>query len=149
MEQRHRAFRLPTSVASTMERKRKLLETGEVESPTCVPDSVFCRMITSKEYNRQRVEFTQHHISELARALATNQSNIAPKKKKEILKKLQATHSSAYERSRGPMRVPHVHPVSPEPPLPPKPTPSVFLRAPSSDPLSRRRNKARRNQTYL
>uniref|UniRef100_F6YRU6 DEP domain-containing protein n=4 Tax=Ciona intestinalis TaxID=7719 RepID=F6YRU6_CIOIN len=74
MEQRHRAFRLPTSVASTMERKRKLLETGEVESPTCVPDSVFCRMITSKEYNRQRVEFTQHHISELARALATNQS---------------------------------------------------------------------------
>nr|CAB3263037.1 uncharacterized protein LOC100187014 [Phallusia mammillata] len=152
LEHRHQVFSLPTSVAAAFKWKRRLLEKGEVESPSLVQDSTFCAMISNEEFNQQRVEFTQMQVSELARSLSSD-PNLPPKKKKDLLKKLQASHSSAYERSRGPMKATHPQPVNtkqrPETPqLNLKPHHPI-LRAPSSDPLSRRRNKSRQKQIYV
>ncbi|XP_076821088.1 DEP domain-containing protein 7-like isoform X2 [Clavelina lepadiformis] len=143
MDQRQQAFSLPPSVTSTMNRKRKLMEAGEVDSPSLVPDSTFCARISNTEYNKQRVDFTQMQVSELIKSLHTDTS-MPPRKKKDLLKKMQSAHSSAFERSRGPMKVIHANPITAAETTPQVAHRKSVAKTPTSDPFNRKSNKSRK-----
>ncbi|XP_077972172.1 DEP domain-containing protein 7-like [Styela clava] len=96
MVQHHlRVFMLPASVEMIVQRKVDLLEQGEIESPSLVTDTAYCTMISESEYQEQRVTYTHSRVRELYSTIQSSTS-IAPRKKKDLIKKLQRQHPDVF-----------------------------------------------------
>ena len=70
-------------------------------------DSTCSQMLSLEEFEAQKVEFTQNQIAELAKFVAADTSVLPSRKKKDFLKKLQASHPSAYATLRQPLKASH------------------------------------------
>ena len=92
-------------------------------------DSSSSCMISSQDYEKQKVEYTQKQLTELAKIVASDATVLPPRKKKDFLKKLQTSHPCAYATLRQPLKASHL----------------LFSssKAPSSGPSIRRRSKGK------
>jgi len=62
-------FQLPPDLVSLIERKRALVESGEVETPSLVIDTMFAEKVSVEEYENQKLDFTQQQVEKLIQSI--------------------------------------------------------------------------------
>lgn len=73
------------------------------------PGFTYSNLIASKDFENQKVDYTQTQINELTKFISNNPSVLSSKKKKDFLKKLQSVHPIAYATLR-PVKANHILP---------------------------------------